>query len=91
MRLIDADELNELMTAEWFLDSLAANESPREIKKKLENAIDSVPLAYDVEKVVEQLKEMKEAFIQGVEFAIDNGLQVSEEAIRVYREITKGE
>lgn len=39
----------------------------------------------------EQLKEMKEAFIQGVEFAIDNGLQVSEKAIGVYREITKGE
>lgn len=55
MRLIDADELNELMTAEWFLDSLASNESPREIKNKLENAIDSVPLAYDVEEVVQKL------------------------------------
>lgn len=54
-RLIDADELNELMTAEWFLDSLASNESPREIKKKLENAIDSVPLAYDIEEVVQKL------------------------------------
>lgn len=53
----------------------------------------ALKLASDCAKIgtPEQLKEMKEAFIQGVEFAIDNGLQVSEEAIRVYREITKGE
>ena len=57
MRLIDADELNALMTSEWFLDSLAANESPREIKNKIENAIDSIPLAYNPDKVVEELDE----------------------------------
>lgn len=60
MRLIDADELNEVMTAEWFLDSLAANEDPREIKKKIENVIDSVSLAYDIDKVVEELEEKQQ-------------------------------
>ena len=57
MRLIDADELNELMTSEWFLDSLAANDSPREIKNKIENAIDSVPLAFDVDKVSDGIRD----------------------------------
>ena len=60
MRLIDADELNELMTAEWFLDSIAANEYPREIKKKIENAIDSVSLAYDIDNVVAELEEKQQ-------------------------------
>lgn len=53
----------------------------------------ALKLASDCAKIgtPEQLQGMKEAFIQGVEFAIDNGLQVSEEAARIYREITKGE
>lgn len=83
MRLIDADELNEIMTAEWFLDSLAANEDPREIKKKIENAIDSVSLAYDIDKVVEELEEKSDdipiqyednyekGFDDGIGYAID--------------------
>lgn len=58
-RLIDPDLLKEVMIAEWFLDILATKESTREIKKMIENAIDSVPLAYDVEKVVAEIEEDK--------------------------------
>ena len=55
MRLIDADTLEKLMTEDWFLEILATQHSKNSIKKDIENAIDSVPLAYDVEKVVEQI------------------------------------
>lgn len=55
-RLIDADELEKVMTEDWFLEILAAQDSKSSIKKDIENMIDSVPLAYDVDAVVEKLE-----------------------------------
>lgn len=60
MRLIDADELEKVMTEDWFLEILAAQDGKSSIKKDIENMIDSVPLAYDVEKVVEELESEAE-------------------------------
>ena len=54
-RLIDADELEKVMTEDWFLDILLTQTYKNDMAKKLVNMIDSVPLAYDVEKVVEEL------------------------------------
>lgn len=57
MRLIDADELEKVMTEDWFLEILATQDSKGAIKKDIVNCIDSVPLAFDVESVVAELKE----------------------------------
>ena len=59
MRLIDADVLEKVMTEDWFLEILATQDSKSAIKKDIVNCIDSVPLAYDVEKVVAELEECK--------------------------------
>ncbi len=60
MRLIDADELEKVMTEDWFLDILLTQNGKSEIANKLVNMIDSVPLAYDVEKVVAELEKLKQ-------------------------------
>jgi hypothetical protein len=57
MRLIDADELEKVMTEDWFLEILATKESKKDIKDMLANMIDSVPLAYDIKNVVGELDE----------------------------------
>ena len=62
MRLIDADELEKVMTQDWFLEILATAESKRDLEHKITNMIDSVPLAYDVEKVVAELKQQEEQY-----------------------------
>lgn len=56
MRLIDSDALQEVITQDWFLDILLTQTSKYDMAKKLVDMIDSVPLAYDVEKVVEELE-----------------------------------
>lgn len=57
MRLIDADELAKVMTEDWFLDILLTQNGKSEIANKLVNMIDSVPLAFDVEKVVAEIEK----------------------------------
>lgn len=56
-RLIDADELEKIMTEDWFLDILLTQNGKSDIAKKLTDMIDSVPLAYDVEKVVVEIEK----------------------------------
>lgn len=58
MRLIDADELEKVITQDWFVDILLTQTSKYDISKNLVNMIDSVPLAYDVEKAVEEVKKI---------------------------------
>ena len=60
MRLIDADKLQEVITQDLFLDILLVQNGKTEIEKRLVDMIDSVPLAYDVEKVMAELKKHKE-------------------------------
>lgn len=55
--LIDADELKSVIKEDWFLDILLTQTGKSDMAKKLVDLIDSVPLAYDVEKVVEELDE----------------------------------
>lgn len=54
-RLIDADELTKVMTADWFLTMLVGTNDRYDVEEMLINCIDSVPLAYDIEKVVAEL------------------------------------
>ncbi len=58
MRLIDADELEKVMTEDWFLEILATQDGKSAIKKDIVNAIDSLPKAFDVDKVVEEIKSL---------------------------------
>lgn len=55
MRLIDADALQKLFSQDWFLDILLFQDNKKDMEEKLVNAIDSTPLAYDVENVKKQL------------------------------------
>lgn len=79
MRLIDADALQEVITQDWFLDILLTQTGKNDMAKKLVDMIDSVPTAYNVDKVVEELKKEKsnladwaedKAFEIGIETAI---------------------
>ena len=63
--LIDANELKSVITEDWFLDILLTQTGKHDMAKKLVDMIDSVPLAYNVEKVVEQLEDMKKEETEG--------------------------
>ena len=59
MRLIDADELKERLSQQWFIDILLTKTSSNYMFSALSDVIDSQLTAYDVDSVVEQLKETK--------------------------------
>lgn len=59
MRLIDADELKEELSQQWFIDILLTKTNSNDMYSALAEKIDSQPTAYDVDKVVEQLEEAK--------------------------------
>lgn len=59
MRLIDADELKEELSQQWFIDILLTKTNSDDMYSALAEKIDSQPTAYDVDKVVEQLEEAK--------------------------------
>lgn len=71
MRLIDADALQEVITQDWFLDILLTQNGKVDVAKRLTDMIDSVPLAYDVEKVVAELKEARKKNFESWEEATD--------------------
>ena len=82
MRLIDSDALQEVITQDWFLDILLTQTGKSDMAKKLVDLIDSVPLAYNVEKVVAEL-EMLSTEVKMI-------LPFSKEAIET-KEIASGE
>ena len=57
--LIDANELKSVITEDWFLDILLTQTGKSDMAKKLVDLIDSVPLAYNVDKVVEELESLR--------------------------------
>jgi hypothetical protein len=71
MRLIDADALQEVITQDWFLDILLTQNGKVDIAKRLTDMIDSVPLAYDAEKVVAELEEAKKKNFEAYKEATD--------------------
>lgn len=60
MRLIDADELKKELYPEWLMDILLTQRYSEDILYALAQKIDEQPTAYDVDKVVEQLREQQE-------------------------------
>ena len=59
MRLIDADELKEKLSQQWFIDILLAKTSSNDMFSALSDVIDSQLTTYDVDSVVKQLEELR--------------------------------
>lgn len=62
MRLIDADELKEKLSQQWFIDILLTKTNSNDMYSDLAEKIDSQPTAYDVDKVIEYLEELRDRF-----------------------------
>ena len=60
MRLIDADELKKELYPQWLMDILLTQRYSEDILYALAQKIDEQPTAYDVDKVVQQLREQQE-------------------------------
>lgn len=58
-RLIDADSLKKELYQQWFIDILLTQTSSEDMFYALAQKIDQQPTAYDTDKVVEQLEELK--------------------------------
>ena len=56
MGLIDAHELKKELYQQWFMDILLTQRNSEDMFYALAQKIDEQPTAYDVDKVVEQLK-----------------------------------
>lgn len=57
MRLIDADELKEELSQQWFIDILLTKTNSNDMYSALAEKIDSQPTAYDVDEVLEWLQD----------------------------------
>lgn len=69
MKLIYADELKKELYQQWFMDILLTQRNSEDMFYALAQKIDAQPTAYDVDKVVRQLEELKRRY--GIEeFAI---------------------
>ena len=62
MRLIDADELKEELSQQWFIDILLTKTNSNDMYSALAEKIDSQPTAYDVDKVVEHLETARDGY-----------------------------
>lgn len=62
MRLIEADELKEELSQQWFIDILLTKTNSNDMYSALAEKIDSQPTAYDVDKVIEYLEELRDRF-----------------------------
>lgn len=57
MRLIDADELKEELSQQWFIDILLTKTNSNDMYSALAEKIDSQPTAYEEDKVLKQLQD----------------------------------
>lgn len=57
MRLIDADELKEELSQQWFIDILLTKTNSNDMYSALAEKIDSQPTAYEEDKVLKQLED----------------------------------
>ena len=82
MRLIDADELKEELSQQWFIDILLTKTNSNDMYSALAEKIDSQPTAYDVDKVIEYLEQLRDRFNEK-DFAIRG---IIEKAIEIVKE-----
>lgn len=69
MGLIDADELKKELYQQWLMDILLTQRNSEDMFYALAQKIDEQTTAYDVDKVVEQLEEVKK---KNTEIALDD-------------------
>lgn len=81
MRLIDADELKEELSQQWFIDILLTKTNSNDMYSALAEKIDSQPTAYDVDKVIEYLEQLRDRFNEK-DFAIRG---IIEKAIEIVK------
>jgi hypothetical protein len=81
MRLIDADELKEELLQQWFIDILLTKTNSNDMYSALAEKIDSQPTAYDVDKVIEYLEQLRDRFNEK-DFAIRG---IIEKAIEIVK------
>ena len=81
MRLIDADELKEELSQQWFIDILLTKTNSNDMYSALAGKIDSQPTAYDVDKVIEYLEQLRDRFNEK-DFAIRG---IIEKAIEIVK------
>ena len=55
-RLIDADYALKILTEDWFLEIILTTWGKSDAKEEIENALNRVETAYDVEAVVAELE-----------------------------------
>lgn len=90
MRLIDADVFKEYIK-NGFRDAmnLVKNEEGRDIARQITDAfcrdIDEQPTAYDIDKVVEQLKERSKEFNSGLRLHGKPEDMLTDEAIEIVK------
>ena len=60
--LISRSETIQILTEDWFLDILLTQTGKSELKKILNDKINRLPTAYDVDKVVTALEYHKDDF-----------------------------
>jgi len=87
MRLIDADELKEELSQQWFIDILLTKTNSNDMYSALAEKIDSQPTAYDVDKVIEYLEQLRDRFNEK-DFAIRG---IIEKAIEIVKAGGKNE
>ena len=81
MRLIDADELKEELSQQWFIDILLTKTNSNDMYSALAEKIDSQPTAYYVDKVIEYLEQLRDRFNEK-DFAIRG---IIEKAIEIVK------
>lgn len=90
MRLIDADAFKEYIK-NGFQDAmnLFKNEEGRDVARQITDAfcrdIDEQPTAYDIDKVVEQLKERSKEFNSGLRLYGKPEEMLTDEAIEIVK------
>ncbi len=87
MRLIEADELKEELSQQWFIDILLTKTNSNDMYSALAEKIDSQPTAYDVDKVIEYLEQLRDRFNEK-DFAIRG---IIEKAIEIVKAGGKNE
>ena len=87
MRLIDTDELKEELSQRWFIDILLTKTNSNDMYSALAEKIDSQPTAYDVDKVIEYLEQLRDRFNEK-DFAIRG---IIEKAIEIVKAGGKNE
>ena len=62
MRLIDADYALKILTEDWFLEIILTTWGKSDAKEEIENALNRVETAYDVEAVVAELEKQAKQY-----------------------------